>query len=344
MPTAAHASLLTTLACLLACAQDPSPNARIAAAAREFLASLDEKQRGSAVIAFTDSRRTAWNYVPGEYPGVLLRDLTPAQKGRVHDLLRSALSAAGYLKTTSIIRLEEVLRAIAESAGRQAPMRDPLRYSIAVFGTPATETPWGWRLQGHHVSLQLTLAGDKLSATTPAFLGANPAEVRTGPHAGLRVLATEEDLGFELLASCDAEQRKAATLAAEAPADIVLSPGHKADLLGGRKGLAAGRMSADQRALLWTLIEAYASNLRPDLAEPQLARIRTAGIDSITFAWAGGDRLGQPHYYRIHGPTFVIELDNTQDQANHVHTVWHDLENDFGEDLLRKHYAEQHGK
>lgn len=323
-----------------------SAGATMADAVRGFLASLDPAQRQSAVLPFDDAERLRWHFVPGQYPGVALGALTPAQKDLVHALLRSSLSSSGYLKTTSIVRLELVLRELAEAAGQQAAHRDPERYSVAVFGEPAADRPWGWRLQGHHVSLNFCGVKGDVVATTPAFLGANPHVVRQGPLAGLRVLGAEEDLARTLLQSLTDEQRIRAILDVQAPADVILGPTRAATFLGEPKGLAAADLTAVQRELLWRIVREYVENLRPEFASQQLERIRAAGVERIAFAWAGAAEVGKPHYYRLHGPTFVIEYDNTQDDANHVHTVFRDLERDFGGDLLREHHehGHQHGK
>ncbi len=311
-------------------------------AAAAFLASLDDGLRAKAQFAFAAKERTEWNFVPGSYPGVVLGELSLPQRRAAHALLRSALSARGYLKVTSIFALDLVLRQMAEERGGKAPHRDPERYAFAVFGTPSAESPWGWRVQGHHVSIHFTAATREVVAVTPAFLGANPAEVREGPSAGLRVLAAEEDLARALLTSLAPELRARAVIEEEAPADVILGPGRRADLLGAPKGLPGSAMDASQCATLALLLDEYARNLRPELAEQALSRMGAADLGSVHFAWAGSLEPGKPHYYRLHGPTFVIEYDNTQDGANHVHTVWRDLTRDFGADALRDHLEHDH--
>src|SRR5262249_44427464 len=173
---------------------------------------------------------------------------------------------------------------------------------------------------------------------TPAFFGANPARVPSGPHAGLRVLGAEEDLARKLLASLDAAQRRMAVIATSAPSDIILGPGRKS--VPDPAGVAAADLAPQQRQVLMDLIGEYLGNLRDDVARAQREKIERAGAGAIRFAWAGGTAKGEGHYYRVQGPTFVIEYDNTQDNANHVHSVYRDLDNDFGGDLLRRHYAE----
>jgi len=311
----------------------------ITAHATRWLESLDEDQRRAATFAFDDEERTTWHFIPGDYAGLGLYEMNTAQRTLAHDLLRAATSSTGYLKATTIMMLERVLRDMAERRGGEAAHRDPERYWLAVFGAPG-EAPWGWRLQGHHLSLNFSLAGDEVTAFSPAFMGASPAEVREGPHAGLRPLAAEEDLARALLNSLDEEQLAAAMIEPTAPRDVILGPGREATLLGEPRGLQSSAMTRKQRTALMSVVREYAHNLRRETARDELGKIRKAGTGNLYFAWAGSTRRGEPHYYRIHGPTFVVELDNTQNDANHVHTVWHDLTNDFAVDWLREHYKE----
>jgi hypothetical protein len=221
-------------------------------------------------------------------------------------------------------------------------LRDAENYSVTVFGAPdSTAAPWGWRLEGHHLSLNFTLVPGKPVAVTPAFFGANPAEVRSGPLKGLRTLAREQDLGRALAQSMDAAQRRRMTISAQSLGDIVSGPG-RAESLASQVGLPTVDLAPPQREILVQLVEEYARNMRPDLADEHLRRIREAGVERIHFAWAGPIDPGHAHYYRVHGPTVLIELDNTQNDANHIHSVWHDPRNDFGADLLRAHYERGH--
>lgn len=327
----------------------------MAGAAREWIATLTPEQRTRGVIAFNDSARLDWHYVPRAHPGVTVGEMSEPQRDAANRLLGAALSARGVLKAEAIMSLDDVLKEIEKGRG---PTRDPLGYSVVVYGHPdgpqplkdamrgvgakpdSSSEPWGWKIEGHHISLNFTLANrpkGKSIAVTPSFLGANPAEVRLGPRKGERVLGEEEDLGRELLASLDERQRAEAIIDVKAPADILTSPGRDLDRAEA-VGLAYGAMNVTQRALLVRLLDVYAKNLRQSLAEQEMTRIRTAGLEKVRFAWAGEAGAGQPHYYRLTGPTFVIELDNTQDHANHVHTVWHDRERDFGRDALQEHY------
>ena len=312
----------------------------MAEGAGHFLGSLGPEKQAQARIAFDDEERYNFHYIPRDRKGVPLKVMTPAERKMADALLATGLSATGISKAFRIMYLEQILY---EIEGRD--VRDPARYYVTIFGEPGSDGAWGWRLEGHHLSLNFTLRDGKVASTSPSFFGANPAVVQDGPQAGLRVLATEEFLGRELLHALDSSQRQTAMLDVEAPRDIVTTTDRRATL-GEPRGLAFRDMTPEQQKMLMVLVEDYAHRKRSELAEEQLARIREAGIDGVRFAWAGGSEPGEPHYYRIHGPSFLIEYDNTQNQANHIHTVWRNLEGDWGEtstsdeDLLARHYRE----
>jgi hypothetical protein len=305
------------------------------AAVRGFLDKLDEAQRRRALRPFEGPERQDWSYLPGRRPGLRLEEMSAPQREAAFGLMRSALSPDGSVKASSVIELEPILGEIEGNPAR----RDPGLYTFTIFGAPSSEAAWGWRLEGHHLSLNFTSATGRVVAVTPAFFGANPAKVPHGPRAGWRVLAAEEDLARELLGTLDRAQQDLAVLAVRAPRDIITGTQRKASLER-FEGLAAARMGPAQRELLLRLLEVYVQNLRPDLAREQIEKIRNAGIELLHFAWAGDLRRGEGHYYRIHGPATLIEYDNTQNNANHVHSVWRDLTNDFGEDELRRHYEQ----
>ena len=305
--------------------------AEVAKAANQFLAALPEDRRLGAKAAFQSRDRTTWRYTPGSRPGMPLQEMSTAQREAAHALLASFLSSEGYLKVQSIIALEVVLREL-----ERWDERDPERYWFLVFGDPGTESPWGVRVEGHHVSLHLAVIKGRFVSSTPTFLGANPAEVRSGPKKGSRALAAEEDTARALLDSLSAAQRGEA-IVDEAPyGDIVSRNRSRADPLDGR-GIAFAKLASQQQKQLLALIEVYAGTMQPKLAEERLAKIRAAGLEGIRFAWAGATARGRPHYYRVQGPTFLIEFDNSG--GNHIHSVWRDFEGDFGRDLLREHYG-----
>ena len=311
-------------------------------AATQFLDSLSPDQKVKASFAFESEERLRWHFIPNEtFPrkGLMIKDMNEAQRRLAHDLLRSGLSARGYLKVTSIIELEDILKAI-ETGGKMA--RNKEEYWFSVFGTPTAKGRWGWRVEGHHVSLRFAVAdgavGNNIS-TSPMFLGSNPAEVRDGEKKGLRVLADEEDAARALLMALPANLQTQAIVNAVAPGDILTM--NKNDITPlPEQGVAYGGMGSQQQALLTKLIEAYTSSMEADLAAERMARIKAAGIDKVRFAWLGETEKGKKHYYSVQGPTFLIEYDNTQNNGNHIHSVWRDFNGDFGRDILREHLKE----
>jgi len=308
----------------------------MSSAASKWLASLSPEQRDRAVFPFDSEERMRWHYVPNEtFPrkGLTIKDMTEAQRALAHELLKTGLSARGYLTATSIMELEKVLRAI-EGGVRMA--RDHEAYLFSVFGTPGDKQAWGWRFEGHHLSVRFDVVGAKMTASAPAFFGANPAEVRDGPQKGTRVLGAEEDAGRALLDSLDATERAAAILPIEAPGDILTTTKVTVDPLS-PIGLKASAMTKPQRELLMSLIDVYAGLMAADVAAERMDRLKKAGLDNIAFAWAGETEKGKKHYYRLQGPTFLVEYDNTQNDGNHIHSVWRDFNGDFGRDLLREH-------
>ena len=251
----------------------------------------------------------------------------------MHALLKEALSATGYRKVVNIVELELVLREL-ETFGL---MRDPERYHLTIYGTPSSTAAWGWRFEGHHVSLNFTLAGDKVAVDAPSFLGANPANVPKGPKAGMRVLAAEEDQARALLGSLSDVQRREAVFETRTYGDIVTTNAASVDPLQ-PIGISAASMTDAQRAQLVKLVEVYAATFETGLAEARMARVKQGGIEKIQFGWAGATERGKQHYYRVQGPLFLIEYDASQDGGNHIHSVWRDFTGDFGRDLLREHY------
>lgn len=306
-------------------------------AAKAFVASLRAELRERCVMAFESPERETWLFVPGRRAGVTIKEMNAQERRAAHAMLRAALSAHGYLKTTAIMELDDVLRELGGGASR-----DPELYYFAMFGEPSRDRPWGWRVEGHHVSLHFSSVDGEVVSVTPAFLGANPAEVQDGRRAGLRVLAREEDLGFALLESLTAEQRRVCVFSERSPRDIVLSPRVGFETLGDTVGVRASELGVEQLGLLRLLLAEYTGNYASNTAERMSERMYEGGLEGIRFAWAGSGRRGDPWYYRITGETFIIEACNFQDGANHVHTVWHDLRNDFGREVLARHVREGH--
>ena len=307
--------------------------ANMASAAQNFWASLTPELQAKAGFPFDDQERFNWHFIPRERKGITWNDMSPAQQALAHAFLASGLSTRGYEQAVTIMSLDQILKDIEQGKG---PKRDPNNYAFSVFGTPGEHSTWGWRVEGHHLSLNFTVANGHATAG-PVFFGSNPAEVREGPRKGLRVLAVEDDLGHELINALDEEQKKKAIIEKTAPKEIFTGNSRKANP-GEPVGIAVGDMTPAQKKIVMTLVEHYAYRLRPELADQDMAKIDKAGFQNIKFAWYGGLEAGQGHYYRLHGPTFLVEFDDTQNNANHIHTVWRDAADDFGEDLLKEHY------
>jgi hypothetical protein len=325
-------SLLVAL-CGAAIAQQRSAPS-MATAATNFLASLTPEQRQRATFAFDSGERMRWHFVPQfERNGLQIREMTEPQRKLAHELLKTGLSARGYTTYTQIMQLENILKAVEKGSG---PTRDPEGYRFSVFGTPAAKGTWGWRVEFHHVSLHFDVVNGTAISSTPSFAGANPAEVKDGPQKGQRTLGTLEDTARALVTALDESQRKTAIFTNVALNDIVT--GNDLDIKPlSPDGIKGSAMTAAQRDLLMKILDAYAGLMAPDIAADRMAKVKKAGIENIGFAWAGSIERGQKHYYRMQGPTFLIEFDNTQNDGNHVHSVWRDFNGDFGRDLLREH-------
>ena len=306
--------------------------------ARHFLVSLDPDQRDQATFAFGDDERLNWHFIPRDREGLPYGEFTPPQRRLADRLLGTALSHEGISKALGIMYLEQILY---EREGRD--IRDSDRYYFTVFDEPSSSGAWGWRVEGHHLSLNLTLNDGEVVATSPAFMGSNPAIAGEGKHEGLEVLAAEQTVARELLALFDGQARDKVIFDAEAPPDILTGHDRVAEA-GEPLGVATRDMTDEQADKVVELLHIYTGRLRLDLAKDEFEKVEAAGLENIHFAWAGSAEPGDPHYYRIHGPTFLIEYDNTQNDANHIHTVWRDLEGDFGRDLLGEHYTNSHSR
>ncbi len=336
-----------------------SSASQMRASAVRFLEALSVEQRQAATYELADAaERTRWSNLPAsmfERGGVRTGDLTSDQRRRLHDLIRASTSSQGYLKVSGIMWLDDVLH--AEASPRVGAGSSRFRtlveswtsenYWVSVFGDPATDAPWGWLINGHHLAATFTVADNRV-AFTPMFLGAEPYEIESGPYAGWRILSHEVERGFELQQALNADQRRLAVIAQDVPRDILEGPGRKASL-SSFQGIAASALSPAQRTLLWHLIEEYVRNADHDAAEGQLAKIESDGLDNLWFAWIGPthDVTGR-YYYRVHGPSILIEyvreraVGGRQGAANHVHSIVRDPGNDYGEDWLETHYQEQH--
>lgn len=307
-------------------------------AAQHFLSLVAPSDLDRIAFPFEADERTHWNFVPikGQRKGLALKNITPGQRTALHRLLQAALSTEGYLKVTSIQQLERLLGELEN----RLDYRNPGDYYLTIFGTPSSKGAWGWRFEGHHLSLNISIIDGKVS-TTPTFMGANPGRVKESVFAGLEILSTEITLARQLMASLDEHQKEKAIIAEEAPREIITGNAREA-VLDEFEGLSFTEMNESQQDGLILLISAYVGTMEANVAALQLKRIQNAGFENIYFSWAGSLADEQPHYYRIHGPNILIEYDNTQNNANHVHSVWRDLENDFGRDFLKEHYERDH--
>ena len=308
-------------------------------AANRFLNALNADQKKQATYPLTDAERENWNFVPIERQGLPFKKMSTEQHALGLALLRTGLSHTGMARANAIMSMELVLKDLENGAAR----RDPTLYFVTIFGEPAADKSWGWRFEGHHLSFNFTVVDGKHVFFAPSFIGSNPAEVRQGPRKGERVLAEEEDLGLAFINSLDAGQRKTAIFAEEALKEIVTTNKKRVEPLS-PVGISAAQLKPAQREKLVELLKVYLNRYRPELAEETMAKINAAGVDKLTFAWAGGlDRTKQT-YYRIQGPTILVEFDNSQGNGNHIHSTVRDFKGDFGHDLLREHYAKAHAK
>ncbi|HEX5013778.1 MAG TPA: DUF3500 domain-containing protein [Candidatus Limnocylindrales bacterium] len=317
--------------------------ADITTAARFWRDGLDDAQRARAMFPFDASERFAWTYLPGPREGLAIRDMRPDQRVAATALVASAMSPRGAAEVAAIMELETILGELERAGGRSGgERRDPELYWFAIFGSPGSGEPWSWRVGGHHIAVHVTVAGDEVVGSTPSFLGANPAVVPGGPRAGASTLSGEEALARALLSELSSIGRSRAMVSATAPSDILSGTARLADVRSVPVGIRHAELGGVSRGALERLIRHYLDRMRPEVADPAWRRIVEAGIGDVTFAWAGSDVPGRGHYYAVRGPTFVIEYDNTQNGANHIHAVWRALENDWGEDLLAKHLADAH--
>ena len=306
-------------------------------AAQGFLGTLNKQQRQRATFAYDDEERLNWHFIPRERKGLPLKDLDGTPLKAAHGLIASGLSEAGYDQALNVMSLEEILY-LLEGGNREQrrDRRDPQKYYLSIFGNPALKGTWGWRVEGHHLSLNYTVTDGDVVASTPEFFGANPGTVDTGPGRQIRVLGLEEDTARQILKLCSPEQQKVAWISKEAPDDLrgggVAQPVLEEN---DPVGLPVSEMSRDQQKLMRSLLTEYLQNMPADVEQERRAEINSAGIDNIRFAWWGSSEQDHRHYYRVQGPTFIIEYNNTQNSANHVHSIWRNTSGDFNVPLKR---------
>jgi hypothetical protein len=310
---------------------------RMADAAQKWFASLDPEQQKQAKYAFDGKERLAWFFTPRQDKqknptriGVRLERMTPEQKMAALGLLKTGLSRKGFEQATTIMSLEGLLADLEGAKG--AMVRNTGWYFVSVFGEPSKTGPWGWRFEGHHMSVNYTLDKGEVVSATPLMFGANPADVKAGPNQGLRTLPGIEDHARALIKSLTPEQDKAAKQAQNFPEIKENNP--TADV-GRPVGITGNDLTPDQRATLMKLLHSYTERMPEDLAKAENERVAKHPIESVYFAYSGSPEPGKPYTYRIQGPEFVVEFlnvqaDSAKNPANHIHSAWRRLPADFG--------------
>ena len=326
--------ILSLFLCFFAAVEVNAPDS-----ARAFIDSLDDEQKSQAVYSFEDSKRMHWMYLPGARAGLPLRAMNKEQRRLAHDLLGTMLSEDGMRDLEGIYAMETALREESRRGGREDPSRDPDQYELAIFGTPE-DSIWAWQYEGHHLSLNFTHVHDEVTVT-PLFIGVAPFELQDGPLKGTRVLGAESDMAFRFMRTLDDEERKQAILSDRTPHDILTVPGRE-DRLKKPEGLKLDTLSMNQKMMALAILESYARILRGPLAQRELDRITQHGLDNLHFAWMGRTTPDQSHYFRLQGPTFILEYDCVGGDPGHVHMVWHDAERHMGADPLKRHHERHH--
>ena len=316
--------------------QKPAPEnsgSGMVTATKAFLETLNEEQTAKASFEYNGEERLNWHFIPRERKGLPLRDLEGESLTKAKALIESGLSELGYTQALNVMSLEEVLY-LLEGGNREErrERRDPQKYYLSIFGTPSNEGLWGWRVEGHHLSLNYSIEDGKVVATTPEFFGANPGTIESGVGRTLRVLGPEEDLARLVFKSLNDEQRSVVWIDKTPPREI-RNAGEAQPSQDKPVGLPAAKMSGDQRKLLAALLTEYLQNMPADVEAKRRAKMNAAGIDEIHFAWWGSPKISEAHYYRVQGPTFLIEYNNVQNNANHVHSIWRDMSGDLNVSL-----------
>lgn len=324
--------ILLTAACAIpaqAYDEQSTPGMAMTAKASAFLNSLDEDQRTKATFDYNDPERQNWHFIPKERPGVALWDLEGDSAKAAEMFVATGLSAAGYEKILQVRSLEEVLYLFEKGEEQERRLkRHPHKYSICIFGTPARKGTWGWRFEGHHISLNYTVTDGVIVSSTPEFIGANPGLIDAGPGRSLRVLGMRENLGRQILKACPQDKQNTLWISRKAPGEI-RGPGAAQPVVAEAEGLKYSEMTSEQQGLLKKLLAQYLKAAPVTVVKRRMQAITNSGMDNITFGWWGGSELNEPHHYVVQGKTFVIEYNNTQNKANHVHSFWRNLEGDF---------------
>lgn len=321
----------------------PAYTQNVEAEANRFIGMLNNEQQQKAVLPFDTLERYNFNYVPlNDRKGISMNELNETQKQQVFTLLRSSLSNATVEKITAIMQLETVLKAL-EQRPEDDHYRDPGKYFLTIFKTASNAGVWGWRFEGHHISFNFSADKKLLVSGTPSFLGSNPAIVQSGPQKNKEVLKEETNAGFALLQSLSKQELEKTIINTTAPAEIITGNKRKA-MIENPAGIRYSELNTKSQLLFLQLLDVYLHRYKKELADKMLKDIKNAGMENLRFAWAGHQQkaIGNPCYYRLQGPTIIIEYDNTQNNGNHIHSVIRDLKNDFGEDALLEHYKHGH--
>ncbi len=310
--------------------------------ANSFIGLLTDEQKSETLFPFDNDERYNFHFVPLARKGITFNEMNTLQTEAGLELLRSCLSEKAYQKATDIVAMEVVLKEF-EKRKPEDKYRDPGNYHFSIFGIPSNKTIWGWRFEGHHISYNFSFDKKLIVSGTPGFMGSNPAVVLSGPKKGKEILKQETEEGFQVLNSLDKQQLIKAIIDTAAYMDILTFDKRNAEI-NSKLGIKYSDLNQNQQALLLSLIKVYVNRYTQLFAESMLKDIQVAGLDNILFAWAGKteNQVGKPSYYRVQGPTFIIEYDNTQNNANHIHAVIREIKNDFGGDALLNHYKQEH--
>ena len=350
-----HSLSLILLGSSLASVALAQPGITLAESASQFLSTLNAEELQKTQYAFTDSLRFKWTNLPVGIvprPGIAYGSLSDKSRMAFHRVLAAMLSSQGYLKTTSIMQLDDILNALYQQAFDSGKIDQKTlsqmqtmkwghgNYYVSIWGKPKAGEAWGLNLGGHHMALSLTSDGRNTSMS-PYFIGTDPSEVKVGKYAGLRVLSKEEDYGFMLINALTDAQKATAVLKQDVPKDIITNP-KSSQRITDYYGIAASQFNPNQQDLLKLLIQEYTHNFEHQKAHQLFDKIMKSGIGKVYFAWVGSLENNRPHYYIINGPDFLIEYDNVgfQNDGNHIHAILREKGQDFGQDLLKQHYLE----
>jgi len=307
------------------------PGVGMATAATKLAEAVPVELKQKMMYKFDDPERLNWHFIPRERNGVVLWDLNGDSRKAADDLVKSGLSAAGYAKTLQVRSLEEVLYLFEDGEEEyRRTRRNPHKYNITIFGTPGETGEWGWRFEGHHVSLNFTIKDGVVVSSTPEFFGANPGLIDAGPKRSLRVLGRREDLARDILKACNESQKKQMWISKEAP-DEVRGAGVPQPVVTEPVGLRYIDMSPEQQKLLRDLIAEYVTAMPVQVVRDRMKAIEKSGMDDIRIGWWGEAERNQRHHYVVQGASFIIEYNNTQNEANHVHAMWRNTSGDFAQ-------------